>query len=237
MAITIGIDSSSVTSSCAVLRNGVLCAQGFINNGLTHSQTLLPMINDTLKKAGIGTADIDLLSVTKGPGSFTGLRIGMSTAKGLAAPFNIPCIGISTLEAAAYGAYLSGQYADNTIICAVMDARCNQVYNGIYAQKNNEFTTICEDRALSIDELKNELCNYNEHIVLCGDGARLCYDRIADSVDCEVCSDDSVFVHGFAVAALGERYSDTAVDFCKMRPYYLRLPQAQRELKLKKDKH
>lgn len=236
MAITIGIDSSSVTSSCAVLRDGELIAEGFVNNGLTHSQTLLPMIDDTLIKAGIGCADVDLISITKGPGSFTGLRIGMSTAKGLAAPYNTACVGISTLEAAAFGVYSSGGFADDSLICAVMDARCGQVYNGIYAKSENGFYAVCNDRAIAIDELKAELCENDKHIVLCGDGARLCYDRLADEIDCEICAEDSMYVHGAAVAMLGERYRNDAVDFCTLRPYYLRLPQAQRELKLKKDK-
>ena len=244
MAITIGIDSSSVTSSCAVLRDGELIAEGFVNSGLTHSQTLLPMIHDTLCKANIGCADVGLISITKGPGSFTGLRIGMSTAKGLAAPYNIPCVGVSTLEAAAYGAYLCGKYAYDTLICAVMDARCGQVYNGIYTTSNNGISEICSDRALSIDELKAELinmlankrnCGYNS-IILCGDGAKLCYDRLANDIDCEICGEETMYVHGSAVAMLGEKHSYNAVDFCELRPFYLRLPQAQRELKLKKDK-
>ena len=236
MAIIIGIDSSSVTSSCDVLRDGELLAEGFVNNGLTHSQTLLPMINDTIKRANIGCNEIDIISITKGPGSFTGLRIGMSTAKGLAAPYNTPCVGVSTLEAAAYGVYLSGNYTDDTIICSVMDARCGQVYNGIYMPSNSGLCAVCSDRALAIDELKTELRGYNKHIVLCGDGAKLCYDRLADVIDCEVCGDDIMYVHGHAVALLGQKYSDRAVDFCELCPFYLRLPQAQRELKLKKDK-
>lgn len=236
MAIVIGIDSSSVTSSCAVLRDGELLAEGFVNNGLTHSQTLLPMINDTIKKANIVCSEVGLISITKGPGSFTGLRIGMSTAKGLAAPYNIPCVGVSTLEAAAYGVYLSGKFTDDTMICAVMDARCGQVYNGLYTLTENGICAVCSDRALAIDELKAELCGYNKHIVLCGDGAKLCYGKLADEIDCEVCGDDTMYVHGRAVALLGEKYSDCAVDFCELRPFYLRLPQAQRELKLKKDK-
>lgn len=236
MAITIGIDSSSVTSSCAVLRDGELIAEGFVNNGLTHSQTLLPMIDDTLQKAGIGCSDIDLISITKGPGSFTGLRIGMSTAKGLAAPYNTACVGVSTLEAAAFGVYLSGNYADDALICAVMDARCGQVYNGLYEHSENGFCSVCSDRAIAIDELKTELRGNNKHVILCGDGARLCYDKLADEIDCEVCAEDCMYVHGSAVAMLGERYRKDAVDFCALRPYYLRLPQAQRELKLKRDK-
>lgn len=245
MAITIGIDCSSLTSSCAVLRDGTLLAEGFVNNGLTNSQTLLPMINDTLKKAKIGCVDINLISITKGPGSFTGLRIGMSTAKGLAAPYNIPCVGVSTLEAATYGAYLSGNYANGTLICAVMDARCGQVYNSIYISTDSGISAVCSDRAIAIDELKAELinllankppCSYN-NIVLCGDGAKLCYERLADVINCEVCGDDIMYVHGRAVALLGDRYRDNAIDFCELHPFYLRLPQAQRELKLKKCKN
>lgn len=237
MSITVGVDSSSVSAAVAVLKDGRLLADGFIHNGLTHSQTLLPLISDTLKKAGVNYDEIGLYSVTKGPGSFTGLRIGMSTLKGMAAVYGTRCVGVSSLEAAAYGEYISKNHAPNTVICAVMDARCKQVYNALFkVGENGEFLRICDDRALAMDELKSELSRIDGKIVLTGDGARLCGEEFADEMDITLGEGDEIFVHGEAVARLGEKYIDNAQPPEELFPNYLRLPQAQRELKLKKEK-
>lgn len=241
MSITVGVDSSSVSAAVAVLKDGKLLKSGFIHNGLTHSQTLLPLISDTLKSAGIGFDEVGLYSVTKGPGSFTGLRIGMSTVKGMAAVRGTKCVGVSSLEAAAYGEYISDKHEKNTVICAVMDARCNQVYNALFRiDENGGFIRLCDDRALAIDELKSELLNIGGgegcKIVLTGDGAKLCEKEFADALDIAVGQDDEFYVHGEAVARLGEKYIENALPPEELFPEYLRLPQAQRELKLKKEK-
>ena len=125
--IILGIDSASVSCSVATL-NGEKSSSRLVNNGLTHSQTLLPLIAEVTDEAKISAKDIDLIAITKGPGSFTGLRIGMATAKGIAAPFDTPCVAVSTLEAIASTAAT----VHNGILCAVMDARCKQVYNAIF---------------------------------------------------------------------------------------------------------
>lgn len=237
--IVVGIDSSSVSGSCGICKDGEILANGFVKNGLTHSQTLLPLIDEILEKAKISISDVDLFSITKGPGSFTGLRIGMSTVMGLAAVNNTKCIGVSTLEAAAFGVIKSQKYDLNgKIVCSVMDARCKQVYFAMFAEQNGEFTRICDDMAISADEALNMLKSKGLPVILTGDGAAMYFEMFTKSIEnLELAQFDEQYVEGYAVAELGEKYVDSAVRFDKLRPEYLRLPQAQRELKLKMSKN
>lgn len=232
MSIIVGIDSSSVSAGCAVLKDGEIIAHGFIHNGLTHSQTLLPLISEVIAKSKAKHDDIDYYAVTVGPGSFTGLRIGLATIKGMAAPFDTKCIGISSLEAAAFNAYCKTKAAD-AVICAVMDARCKQVYNALFCVNDGKLERICDDRALSIDELKTELDKMNKKVLLCGDGAKICREAFGDSFEFAELWGEDVYVSGESVAKLGEKYINSAVDYYSLMPKYLRLPQAQRELKKK----
>ena len=232
--IILGIDSASISCSAAIYRSeshtGKI-TENFINNGLTHSQTLLPMISEVLKKCDVSAKDIDLISITKGPGSFTGLRIGMATAKGIAAPFDTPCVLISTLEAIAHTASKN----QKGIFCAVMDARCNQVYNALFEEKDGGLIRLCEDRAIAIADLEKELKELNKPIILCGDGTTVCernFSELAFSV-----SDDAVRLpHAGNICLLGEKYKNEAQSPDKISPVYLRLPQASRELLKKKEK-
>lgn len=227
----LGIDSSSISCSVCVwdADKNELLAEGFINNGLTHSQTLLPMIDDVLTKANTSAKDIDLIGITKGPGSFTGLRIGMATAKGLACPTDISCVCISTLEAIAQTA----SFAHNGILCAVMDARCNQVYNALFKAENGVLTRLCDDRAISIEALENELKTLESAVVLCGDGVLVCEKNFKE-IDFEIADEDVRLIKGSAVCKLTEKYKNEAKSPDKISPVYLRLPQASRELLKKK---
>lgn len=238
MPITVGIDSSSVSGAVGVIIDGKIAATGFTHNGLTHSQTLLPMIARAFSSAGIAAEKVDLIAVTDGPGSFTGLRIGLSTAKGIAAAFSIPCVGVSSLEAAAFGAFSSNKYSDFPIICAVMDARRDQFYNALFEQKDGALCRLCDDRAISCAELLNELSADGRKILLTGDGANLCFDKLrrsnAAAISCRVCDEEEMYIGGAAVALLGERDKARAVPFDRIMPHYLRIPQAERELNLKK---
>lgn len=222
----LAIDSSAVSASCAVLDDGRLTAQSFVNIGLTHSQTLMPMIENTMKSAGKSLADIDLIAVSAGPGSFTGVRIGVSTVKGLAFTHNIRCAEVSTLEAIAYTAQIH-----NGIVCAVMDARCQQVYNALFRFNNGSMERLTEDRAISIAELENELKAYDEPIVLAGDGALICrktmqYEKL--TLAPENVRMQSAYGVAAAAVNLGE---DKYVEAKELQPIYLRVPQAERELK------
>ncbi len=222
----LAVDSSAVSASCAVTDNGKLVAQSFVNIGLTHSQTLMPMIDNTVKQSGINFSDIDLIAVSAGPGSFTGVRIGVATAKGLAFTENKRCAGVSTLEAIACTAQIY-----NGIVCAVMDARCQQVYNALFRFKNGEMHRICEDRAISIPELDAELAKLSEIVLLAGDGAVICKNTM--TYEKLVLAPENVRMQsGYGVAAaamkLGEENYVSAGD---LQPIYLRVPQAERELK------
>ena len=172
----LGIDSSAVSVGAALVCDGKLLADGFINNKITHSQTLMPLVLSLLDNSRLTLADIDVFAVSAGPGSFTGLRIGISAVKGMAYALGKPCRAVSTLAAMAYNVPLF-----EGIVCAVMDARCSQVYNALFEVNGGAVTRLCDDRALKTDELKAELeANYaDKRIILVGDGAALCYDRFA----------------------------------------------------------
>ncbi|MDE7124669.1 MAG: tRNA (adenosine(37)-N6)-threonylcarbamoyltransferase complex dimerization subunit type 1 TsaB, partial [Eubacterium sp.] len=165
--LLLSVDSSAVTASAALTENGSVIKSELINKGLTHSETLLPLIESVMQ--GYDYKNLDAIAVTAGPGSFTGVRIGVATVKGIAFPYDIPCISVSTLEAIAYN------FTDeNAVICAVMDARRMQFYNALFKAENGEITRLCDDRAISLEDLKKDLEKY-EHVIIAGDGAKLCY--------------------------------------------------------------
>lgn len=228
----LAIDSSAVTAGCAVLSDGRTVSSGFVNIGLTHSQTLLPLIDRTLAASALQLADIDCVAVSAGPGSFTGVRIGVAAAKGIAFRGNIPCAAVSTLEAIAYGAAgLSG------ICCAVMDARREQVYNALFRLEYPESVTrLTDDRAISIADLCTELEGTQGTIWLCGDGAELCMgymssrEKLAERVLLAPEPLRRQSGIGVARAAQGLAESGSLTDGERLVPSYLRLPQAEREL-------
>ena len=170
----LAMDSSAVSASCAVLEDDRLIAEFFINAGLTHSQTLMPMVESALQNAAVDIADIDLFAVAQGPGSFTGIRIGTAAVKGMAQALDKPCAGVSALEAIAYN--FTGL---NCVVCAAMDARRQQVYNALFRVSGDRIERLCEDRAISIAELETEIASFDEAVMLAGDGARLCFKTVS----------------------------------------------------------
>ncbi len=228
----LSLDSTSVTASVAITENGKTLAENFINNGLTHSQTLMPLAEKTLAESGVSIKDIDLFAVTNGPGSFTGVRIGISSVKGMADALSKDCFAVSTLEAIA-----EPLKNEDCIACAVMDARCNQVYTAIFQNGKR----LCEDKAVLIDELGDELKNYNKKVVFIGDGSVLCYEKLKDIVtDCEMADENIRYIHASSIGRIAEEMvnnGEMPIDSAKLVPFYLRLPQAERELnnKLKKN--
>ena len=223
----LALDSCSVTASAALLENGELWCERFINNGLTHSQTLMPLVDEVLKECDVKPADLDALAITKGPGSFTGVRIGIAALKGMGDALGIPCIGVSSLEAAA-----QPFYNGDSLVCAVMDARCNQVYTASFYKGER----LCEDKALLIDELAEELEKQNKEVLFVGDGALMCLEKLKDRLkNVNAIADDSRFIHAEAVGKLAFKNKDTAVSAQELLPFYLRLLQAERQLKLKKE--
>lgn len=173
----LAVDTSAKVSSVSVVEDNEILAEFNVNSSLTHSQTLMPMIDSMLSSSKIPLDSIDLFAASAGPGSFTGIRIGIGAVKGLAYGRNKPCVSVSTLEALAYNmADFSG------IVCPVMDARCNQVYTALFEAEKQNITRLCEDKAISIDELYDSLSSLNKNIIFVGDGADLCYNKLKDKL-------------------------------------------------------
>lgn len=222
--IILGIDTSAIVSSCAICEigeNPKVIASGSLNTKLTHSQTLIPFMESLLKGADISLSAIDSFAVSAGPGSFTGLRIGISAIKGMAFAQNKPVRAVSTLLGIAHNFTVT-----DAIICAVMDARCNQVYNALFRVQNGVVMRLCDDRALFIDDLKEELAEYNERIILAGDGADLVYGKINDGL-IELAPPALKYQSGTGICFASEQCSDISAE--ALMPVYLRLPQAERE--------
>ncbi len=228
----LSVECSAGPASCAIIDDGKLRASSFINAKLTHSQTLIQMIINTLDNSATKLCDIDRIAVAVGPGSFTGLRIGISAVKGLAAPTDIPCTPVSTLDG------MAEIFSDrDCVVCAVMDARCNQFYNALFEIKDGVITKLCEDRALMADELKNEILNISaeNQIIICGDGADLFYKNVSDQKNVTLAPELLKFQNAVGIGVYAYKNSDTAqtVSPENLLPVYLRLPQAERELKAK----
>jgi tRNA threonylcarbamoyladenosine biosynthesis protein TsaB len=175
--LTLAFESSAKSASVALMRDGELLGQYTQYAGLTHSRTLLPMAEDLLRNTETKIADVDVFAVAHGPGSFTGIRIGVATVKGLAWAAEKPAVGVSTLEAMAW----HGTAGDGALVCCAMDARRDQVYNALFAIKDGAPERLCADRALSVAELVSELNHTEKQIFLIGDGAILCYNAFRKS--------------------------------------------------------
>lgn len=225
----LGIDSSARSASVAITDGEKLLGCYYTNTGLTHSQTLLPMIESLLKNANVILDDIDLIAVNKGPGSFTGIRIGVAAAKGLADVKKIPVYGASTLESMAYNLIDT-----DCIACCVMDARCNQVYNATFDITNGKITRLTPDNADSINNVTESLNNYKKIKFFVGDGAEICYNSLKNIDDTHIASPTHRFQSAVGVCFEAmNASSDQYIDSALLVPEYLRLPQAQRELNKK----
>lgn len=223
--LILALESSAKAASVALCRDGVPIAQSQQCSGLTHSCTLLPMAEQMLKNTDTKLADVDAIAVARGPGSFTGVRIGVSTAKGLAWGAQKPAIGVSTLEAMAYHGLAAGEGA---LVCAAMDARRSQIYNALFEIRGGKPVRLCEDRAISLAELGEELGKMQKSAFLVGDGAQLCYNTCLDMDIPAVLAPDNLVSQsawGVAMAAFGQ----TPVPAEELLPVYLRLSQAERE--------
>ena len=223
----LAIETSAVTASVAVTEGEQLLAQSFQNSGLTHSATLMPMTADLLKNTGLTMDDIDVIAVAAGPGSFTGIRIGVAAAKGLAWPGDKPCAPCSTLESMAWQcAHLDGE------ICVAMDARRKQVYNARFAARDGQLTRLSEDRAIGLEELAEEVKKSGNTQILVGDGAQLCYNAFeAAGIPARMMPPHLRYqtAWGVARAALELARQDKLVPAGQMVPQYHRLSQAERE--------
>lgn len=220
----LALESSAKAASCAISENGRLLASYFQNNGLTHSKTLLPMAESLLASCGLTMKDIDLIAVAKGPGSFTGIRIGVAAAKGLMWGAEKHGAGVSTLEAMAWGCICM----EGSVICAAMDARRGQIYNALFEIKDGKPLRLCQDRALAVTELAEELKKDGRSVFVVGDGAQLCYNiLVEEGVSCTLAPENMRFQSACGVAMAAAALPETEWD--NIEPVYLRLSQAERE--------
>ena len=219
--LILSMESTAKSVSCAVCRDTGLLGQNFQNNGLTHSRTLLSMTESLLLNLNISLNDIELIAVSRGPGSFTGVRIGISAAKGLAWSLDIPICGVSTLEAMAYQAHQSG-----VVICPVMDARHAQVYNALFDWADGVPVRLCEDRAISLEELATGLRAFGKPCLLIGDGAAISQEHlVCAGIQCSIAHPLLRWQTAYGVALAALRSEPVASSM--LEPSYLRPPQAE----------
>lgn len=224
----LGIDSSGLVASAAIADEKNIIAEFTVNNKQTHSQTLLPMIEKVVDMSGIEIEQIDAIAIAAGPGSFTGLRIGSATAKGIGLALKKPVVSVPTLEGLAYRVSVF-----DGIICPIMDARRNQVYTGIYKMDKGNLVCLSEQKAVDIHEIMEELEKYDEKVIFLGDGVEVQRETIEKEFKKEYCFAP---IHlskqsAAAVAVLGDIYFNQgkAEDAAEHKPIYLRKSQAERE--------
>ena len=225
------VDSSATPASVCLLEDDKIIAEYYLNTGFTHSQTLMAMLESVLKISGKSADDIDLYAVNSGPGSFTGVRIGVSAVKGMAYALEKPCVEVSTLESMAYN--LLGNH---TIVCACMDARRRQVYHGLFRVNGDKIERLCDDTAIAVDDLLSGLPKDDE-IILVGDGAEL-VDQSTDDPLINLAPPNLRYQRASSVAlAAVEKYNrGEVVSPAALMPRYLRLSQAERERNAKINK-
>ena len=223
----LALETSAKSVSAAVVENGAVLASAYQNTGLTHSRTLMPLVDGMLKAAELPLENVDLIAVAQGPGSFTGLRIGVAAAKGLAWAKDLPCCGVSTLVAMAQNL----RHLDGEIICA-MDARRNQVYNAVFEATDGRLTRLSEDRAIGLAQLAEEVKNRSSTKIIVGDGAHLCYNYFLEAgIPCRMAPAQLRMQNAVGVALAAEELAaeGKTVSAHQLVPIYLRLSQAERE--------
>ena len=225
--LILAFETSAKAASVALTENGKLLGESYQNTGLTHSQTLMVMAEDLLKQCGKTVSDLTAVAVAEGPGSFTGVRIGVAAAKGLSWGAQLPCYGISTLEAMAVslGAYQG-------YVCACMDARRNQVYNALFYVNQGKPERVCPDRAIALSELSGELKSLEGPIFLVGDGSSLTHKTLSGEIPALVLPPEHRMHQravGVALLAEAKAAAGESGDGAALQPNYLRLSQAERE--------
>jgi len=217
--ITLGVDTSAVFVSAALAQGSILLGERFLQSSQGHSALLLPMIDELLRACNLPIGEVDRFAVTNGPGSFTGVRIGVATVKGLAQAQNKPCAGVSTLSAMAAAA----PKGHPGILCCAMDARRAQVYAALFSAQGR----LCADEALPIAELERRLLAYDQPVTFLGDGAALCYDTLPKRPAWSLAPEEWRYQRGFG-AILAARESDY-LPAAQLLARYLRPSQAERE--------
>lgn len=227
----LSFETSAKAASVALLQDGCLLGEYFQNSGQTHSRTVMQMAEDLLRNCDLNVSDVDAVACAAGPGSFTGVRIGLAAAKGFAWGRELPLVGVSTLEAMVRQIAIA-----DGIYCAAMDARRNQVYTALFEVRDGSFSRLMEDAAISLEELGEKLKTCSGPIYLVGDGAVLCSKMLQNSVSGLVLLPEHLRMQRAAGVALVAWDSIQRGEPCSasaLTPNYLRLSQAERE-KLKK---
>ena len=225
--LLLAFETSAKAASVALFDGQCLLGEQYQNTGLTHSQTLMVMAEALLSQCGKTAQDVEAVAVAEGPGSFTGVRIGVAAAKGFAWGKGLPCYGVSTLEAMALGLGIWEGF-----VCPVMDARRSQVYNALFYVNQGAVERRTPDRAIALEELKKELKNAEKCVFLVGDGSNLCYNTLKEDVPNLVLPAQHKMHQravGVGLAALRKIAAGTPGDGCALTPNYLRLSQAERE--------
>lgn len=223
------LECSAVTAATAIVEDGRILHSNFLKTGLTHSETIMPMSAETFEKSGLKPSDIDLFAVSAGPGSFTGLRIGIATLKGLAFGRDVKCCAVSTLKAIAY----NFDDTEATVVCA-MDARREQIYTATFKCGNSSVKRLTDDEAVPAISLAGRINTYSGKVIIAGDGAELTYNILKDSCpNIVLAREEQMYQNAVGVAkcALDET---EYINAEQLVPTYIRLPQAVRELNNKK---
>lgn len=222
----LALESSAKAASCAFLADGIPLATAWQATGLTHSRTLLPMVQDMLRNSELSLADADVVAIASGPGSFTGLRIGLAAVKGLAWAAEKPCLGVSTLE----GMARPLSHLNGILVCA-MDARRQQIYNAVFRAEQGVLTRLREDRAISLAEAAQDLKTFDAPVTIVGDGAQLTYDYLtAAGIPCTLAPAPLRLQSAVGVALATEAAGKgAAISAQELTANYLRLSQAERE--------
>lgn len=229
----LAIDTSALVASVAVAEDDQLIGEYTTNYKKTHSQTIMPMIEELKKRLDLDLNTLDLIAISSGPGSFTGLRIGAATAKGLAHALDLPIAAIPTLEALAHNIVFTDH-----LICPMMDARRNQVYTAIYAYQGQELKTIYEMSAVPIHEILTRLKEKNKPVIFLGDGVKPHIEHIMDVLPkgmYQIAPIHSNLQRAATIATLGMKYASEGKlqDYMAYGPIYLRKSQAEREYELR----
>ena len=225
--LILAFETSAKAASVALMDENRLLGESYQNTGMTHSQTLLVMAEDLLKQCGKTAKDVTAVAVAEGPGSFTGVRIGVAAAKGFAWGREIPCYGVSTLEAMAESLAAFSGY-----VCPVMDARRAQVYNALFRAEGGKLERIAPDRAISLAELGEELEKLDGPVFLVGDGSELTHRTLGEKVtELVLPREHRMHQRAVGVALLARRQAEAglAPSGGELNPNYLRLSQAERE--------
>jgi len=225
--LTLAFETSAKAASVALLEESKLLGESYQNTGLTHSQTLMVMAEDLLKSCGYTPKQVQAVAVAAGPGSFTGIRIGVAAAKGFAWGGELPCYGVSTLEAMARAL---GIYEG--FVMPVMDARRSQVYNALFLAEGGKLTRIREDRAIALTELAEDIKNLEKPVFLVGDGSTLCYNTLLEEVPNLVLPPEHRMHQracGVGLVAAEMIRAGIPGNGAELTPNYLRVSQAERE--------